>query len=81
MEKRPRIFYGWIILGVAFITIILGYTIRNTFSVFYPAVVDEFGWERGHVHPFVKMMVRAGYTGGQGKKGIYDFWRDVLSKW
>lgn len=47
MEKRPRIFYGWIILGVAFITIILGYTIRNTFSVFYPAVVDEFGWERG----------------------------------
>ena len=47
MQKRPRIFYGWIILGVAFITIILGYTIRNTFSVFYPAVVEDFGWERG----------------------------------
>lgn len=43
--------------------------------------IKEFGWERGHVHPLVKMMVRAGYTGGLGKKGIYDFWRDVLSKW
>ncbi|MFC2051412.1 3-hydroxyacyl-CoA dehydrogenase family protein [Chloroflexota bacterium] len=43
--------------------------------------IKEFGWERGHVHPLLKMMVRAGYPGGQGKKGIYDFWRDVLSKW
>ncbi|MFC1928659.1 3-hydroxyacyl-CoA dehydrogenase family protein [Chloroflexota bacterium] len=43
--------------------------------------IREYGWERGHVHPLMKMMVRAGYTGGQGKKGVYDFWRDVLSKW
>ena len=47
LKKRPRIFYGWVILGVAIITIILGYTVRNTFSVFYPAVVEAFGWERG----------------------------------
>ena len=33
------------------------------------------------IHPLVKLMVRAGYTGGPGKKGIYDFWKDVLSKW
>lgn len=43
--------------------------------------IREFGWERGHVHPLTKMMVRAGYTGGLGKKGIYDFWKEVLSKW
>ena len=43
--------------------------------------IREFGWERGHVHPLTRMMVRAGYTGGPGKKGIYDFWKDVLSKW
>jgi len=43
--------------------------------------IKEFGWERGHIHPMIKMMVRAGYTGGQGKKGIYDFWNEVLSKW
>ncbi len=43
--------------------------------------IKEYGWEKGHVHPMIKMMVRAGYTGGQGKKGVYDFWREVLSKW
>ncbi|MFH1032232.1 MAG: 3-hydroxyacyl-CoA dehydrogenase family protein [Chloroflexota bacterium] len=43
--------------------------------------IREFGWERGHAHPLIKMIVRAGYTGGTGKKGIYDFWKDVLSKW
>lgn len=43
--------------------------------------IREFGWDLGHVHPLIKMMVRAGYTGGIGKKGIYDFWNDVLSKW
>jgi len=43
--------------------------------------IREFGWGRGHTHALIKMMVRAGYVGGQGNKGIYDFWRDVLSKW
>ena len=47
MGNRPRIFYGWVILGVAFIIIVLGYTNRNTFAVFYPTIVEEFGWERG----------------------------------
>jgi len=43
--------------------------------------IRELGSEKGKLHPLVKMMVRAGYTGGQGKKGIYAFWQDVLSKW
>ena len=43
--------------------------------------IKEVGFAKGHVHPLVRMMVRAGYTGGPGKKGIYDFWNDVLSKW
>ena len=43
--------------------------------------IKELGEAKGHVHPMVRMMVRAGYTGGPGKKGIYDFWREVLSKW
>jgi 3-hydroxybutyryl-CoA dehydrogenase len=42
--------------------------------------VKELG-EKGRVHPLIKTMVRAGYPGGPGKKGIYDFWKEVLSKW
>ncbi len=40
----PRV---WWIVGAAFVTIVLGYVIRNSFSVFYPAIVEDFGWERG----------------------------------
>lgn len=46
-KSGQAIFYGWVILVVAFITLILGYGVRNSFSVFYPTIVEEFGWERG----------------------------------
>jgi 3-hydroxybutyryl-CoA dehydrogenase len=35
----------------------------------------ELGPEKGRLHPLVRMMDRAGY------KKIYDFWKDVLSRW
>jgi len=47
VTKRPRIFYGWVIVAVAFIMMAVGYALRNTFSVFYPTLVEEFGWARG----------------------------------
>jgi len=40
--------------------------------------MKEVGPERGHLHPLIRMMVRAGYIGGKGKKGIYDFYKEVL---
>ena len=43
--------------------------------------IRELGDEKGRLHPLIKTMVRAGYTGGPGKKGIYEFWKEVLSKW
>jgi len=46
-KDSQGIFYGWVVLGVAFITVVLGYAIRNTFAVFYPTIVDEFSWGRG----------------------------------
>jgi len=46
-KEGQGIFYGWVILAVAFTTVALGYAIRNSFSVFYPAIVEEFGWGRG----------------------------------
>ena len=42
--------------------------------------IREVGSEKGRLHPLLRLMVRAGYIGGPGNKGIYDFWKDVLSK-
>ncbi|MFC2058925.1 3-hydroxyacyl-CoA dehydrogenase family protein [Chloroflexota bacterium] len=53
-------------------------------AIFYASeeeAMREQGVVKGQLHPLVRMMVRAGYTGGRNKKGIYDFWNDVLSKW
>lgn len=42
--------------------------------------IRELGPEKGQLHPLIRWMVRAGYTGGPGRKGIYDFWKEVLSR-
>jgi len=44
---RPRISYGWVIVAAGFTIILVGYAVRNTFTVFYPVIVDDFGWTRG----------------------------------
>jgi len=47
VTKQTRFFYGWVIVAVALVMMAVGYALRNTFSVFYPALVEEFGWARG----------------------------------
>jgi MFS family permease len=44
---RMRFFYGWVIVGVAFITMAVAVNARTAFSLLFPPVVDEFGWSRG----------------------------------
>jgi 3-hydroxybutyryl-CoA dehydrogenase len=41
--------------------------------------VREVGPEKGYLHPLIRMMVRAGYVGGKGKNGIYDFYKEILN--
>ena len=45
---RPHVYYGWIVVAAGFIIMLLGYAVRNTFTVFYPVIVDDFGWARGN---------------------------------
>jgi MFS family permease len=44
---RVPIFYGWIIVVVAFVTMGVGVNARTAFSLLFPPILDEFGWERG----------------------------------
>src|SRR6266568_7620617 len=44
---RLPFFYGWIIVIVTFVTMAIGVNARTSFSLFFPPIVDEFGWERG----------------------------------
>jgi MFS family permease len=40
-------FYGWVIVAVAFVTVGVGVNARTAFSLLFPPILDEFGWERG----------------------------------
>ena len=40
-------FYGWVIVAVAFVTMGIGVNTRTAFSLLLPALVTEFGWDRG----------------------------------
>src|ERR1700712_2829605 len=44
---RLPFFYGWVIVAVTFVTMALGVTARTSFSLLFPPIVQEFGWERG----------------------------------
>src|SRR5204862_5261800 len=50
--KRPcrfrlSFFYGWVLVAVAFVTMAVGVNARTAFSLLFPPILDEFGWERG----------------------------------
>lgn len=45
--SNPGRHTGWIVLFAGFIVIAVGYAMRNSFTVFYPVLVSEFGWTRG----------------------------------
>jgi hypothetical protein len=44
---RLPFFYGWVLVAVAFVTMAVGVNARTAFSLLFPAILDEFGWDRG----------------------------------
>ena len=46
---RLPVFYGWIIVAAAFVTMAVGVNARTAFSLLFPPILTEFGWDRGVV--------------------------------
>jgi MFS family permease len=50
-EKAARLrlpfFYGWLLVGVSFVSMAIAVNARTAFSLFFPPILDEFGWDRG----------------------------------
>ena len=44
---RLPVFYGWIIVAAAFVTMAFGVNARTAFSLLFPPILDEYGWDRG----------------------------------
>ena len=49
-QPRPTrlpFFYGWVLVAVAFVTMAVGVNARTAFSLLFPPILAEFGWDRG----------------------------------
>jgi MFS family permease len=44
---RLPFFYGWVIVAVVFVTMGIAVNARTAFSLLFPPILDEFGWDRG----------------------------------
>ena len=42
-----RVYYGWIIVAVAFVSMAFWWGINSSFSVFFVALLEDFSWGRG----------------------------------
>ena len=49
LARRLPFFYGWVIVGCAFVVMAVGVSARTAFSLLLPPIVEEFGWTRATV--------------------------------
>ena len=48
-DRKPRFFYGYIIVSVAFGIGMIGWGFFTTFGVFFNPLLDDFGWTRATI--------------------------------
>ncbi len=46
LSKKPGFFYGYIIVIVSFIVVMMGWGVFYIYGVFFNPLEDEFGWSR-----------------------------------
>jgi MFS family permease len=46
VRHRP-IFYGWVLVAVGFLTMAVGVNARTAFSLLFPPILRDFGWDSG----------------------------------
>ena len=47
LARRLPFYYGWVVVAVVFVTMALAVNARTAFSLLFPPLLAEFGWERG----------------------------------
>jgi len=46
LSRRLPFYYGWLIVAVVFVTMAIGVNARTAFSLLFPPMLTEFGWQR-----------------------------------
>ena len=46
LARRLPFYYGWLVVAVVFVSMAVAVNARTAFSLLYPPILDEFGWDR-----------------------------------
>jgi MFS family permease len=46
LARRLPFYYGWVVVAVAFVSMAIAVNARTAFSLLYPPILAEFGWDR-----------------------------------
>ncbi len=49
MSRTPRFYYGYVIVAVAFVIQIAAWGTFNAYGVFFPSLLEDFGWSRATI--------------------------------
>jgi sugar phosphate permease len=49
MSQQPRLHYGWVVVGVTFLTLLLGAGVRSTPGILMVPFEEEFHWSRSTI--------------------------------
>ncbi|MFH1169177.1 MAG: MFS transporter [Chloroflexota bacterium] len=73
--RRQSIFYGWFIVAITVVGAALVYGVRHSFSVFFPPILNEFGWSRGSTTIMLSLNLVAYGFFAPVAGGMADHWK------
>lgn len=71
-RSRVPFFYGWLILAACLLSLGLTYSVMYSFSVFYVALLEEFGWGRGEAAGVYSVFTIIGGLAAVGAGALSD---------
>jgi sugar phosphate permease len=75
MRRDSPIFYGWYLVAICIISMVLIYGIRHSFAVFFSPILEEFGWSRGDIAMMMSLNILIYGFLAPIAGGLADRWR------
>ncbi|MBP1713039.1 MAG: transporter [Deltaproteobacteria bacterium] len=75
MSRNSPIFYGWYLVAICIISMILIYGIRHSFAVFFSPILEEFRWSRGDIAMMMSLNILIYGFLAPLAGGLADRWR------
>jgi MFS family permease len=75
MNRKLPIFYGWYLVAICIISMVLIYGVRHSFAVFFSPILQEFSWSRGDTAMMMSLNVLTYGLVAPIAGGLADRWR------